>query len=300
MTELDQAQPHRAGFITLVGRPNVGKSTLLNQVVGTTLAAVANKPQTTRNRIVGILNRPHAQLVFVDTPGIHHAKTPLNARLVTTARQALGEGDVCVLVVDAAAGVTAGDREVAAEVAKRPQALVAATKTDLVARSNLLPVCAAAQQMLPDAEIVPVSGRTGDNVERLLELITARLPESPPLYPPDQVTEQSERFLAAEIVREKVIAQTRDEIPYTTAVVIEAFREEPDRNLVVINAGIIVERESQKGIVIGERGQRIKEIGKAARLALEASFGCRIYLELHVKVVPGWSRNARVLGELGL
>jgi GTP-binding protein Era len=300
LTDTDRPNPLRAGFITLVGRPNVGKSTLLNQVVGTTLAAVANKPQTTRNRIVGILNRPDAQLVFVDTPGIHHAKTPLNARLVTTARQALGEGDVTVLVIDAAAGVTAGDREVAAEVAKRPSVLVAATKSDLLARPNLIPVCAAAQAMLPAAAVVPVSGRTGDNVERLLDLLTARLPESPPLYPTDQVTEQSERFLAAEIIREKLIAKTRDEVPYTTAVVIEAFREEPERKLVVINASIIVERESQKGILIGERGQRIREIGMAARQALEASFDCRIYLELHVKVVPGWSKNPRVLGELGL
>lgn len=291
---------HRAGFITLVGRPNVGKSTLLNQVVGTTLAAVANKPQTTRNRIIGILNRPHAQLVFVDTPGIHHAKTALNARLVTTARQALGDGDVAVLVLDATSGVGAGDREVAADVAKRPQQVIALTKSDLVGRAGMMPACAAAQALLPDADVVPVSGKTGDNVERLVELLISHLPESPPLYPPDQVTEQSERFLASEIVREKLIAQTRDEVPYTTAVVVEAFREETDRNLVVISASIIVERASQKGILIGEKGQRIKEIGRAARVALEACFGCRIYLELHVKVVPGWSRNPRVLGELGI
>jgi GTP-binding protein Era len=295
-----ETYPHHAGFITLVGRPNVGKSTLLNKVVGTTLAAVANKPQTTRNRIVGILNRPHAQLVFVDTPGIHHAKTPLNARLVTTARQALVDGDVTVLVVDAAAGVTAGDREVAAEVAKRPRAIIALTKTDLVGPTGMIPILGAAQSLLPNADVVPVSGKTGDNVERLLEVVTGNLPEGPPLYPPDQVTEQSERFLAAEIVREKLIAQTRDEVPYTTAVVVEAFREEPDRNLVVISASIIVERASQKGILIGERGQRIKEIGQAARHALEAAFGCRIFLELHVKVVPGWSKNPRVLSDLGI
>ena len=293
-------QDDRAGFITLVGRPNVGKSTLLNQVVGTTLAAVANKPQTTRNRIIGILNRPHAQLVFVDTPGIHNAKTPLNARLVTTARQALGDGDVAVLVVDAALGVTPGDRHVAIDVGKRAHIVVALTKSDLLSRSAIIPVCAAAQDLLPSADVVPVSGKTGDNVERLLEVVTGHLPVGPALYPLDQVTEQSERFLAAEIVREKLIAQTRDEVPYTTAVVVEAFREEPERNLVVISASIIVERPSQKGILIGERGARIRDIGKAARLALEAAFGCRIYLELHVKVVPDWSRNPRVLGELGI
>jgi GTPase len=295
-----ELHPHHAGFITLVGRPNVGKSTLLNRVVGTTLAAVANKPQTTRNRIVGILNRPHAQLVFVDTPGIHHAKTPLNARLVTTARQALVDGDVTVLVVDAVSGVTTGDREVAAEVAKRPRTVIALTKTDLVGRTGMIPILASVQGLLPNADVVPVSGKTGDNVERLLEIVTSNLPEGPPLYPADQVTEQSERFLAAEIVREKVIERTRDEVPYTTAVVVEAFREEPDRNLVVISASIIVERASQKGILIGERGSRIKEIGQAARLALEAAFGCRIFLELHVKVVPGWSKNPRVLSDLGI
>ena len=295
-----QPSEHRAGFVTLVGRPNVGKSTLLNRVVGTTLAAVADKPQTTRNRIVGIVTRPEAQLVFVDTPGIHHATNPMNARLVTTARQALSDTDVTVLVVDAAAGVTGGDREVAAEVAARPALLVALTKTDLVARSTLIPLCVTLQDRLPQAAVVPVSGRTGDNVERLLELAAAALPASPPLYPPDQVSEQSERFLAAEIVREKVIEQTRNEVPYATAVVVEVFREEPERRLVVIGASILVERASQKGILIGERGQRIRDIGTAARGVLETCFGCRIFLELYVKVVPGWSKNPRVLGELGL
>lgn len=299
MTDSD-VQEHRAGFVTLVGRPNVGKSTLLNQVIGTTLAAVADKPQTTRNRIVGILTRPDAQLIFVDTPGIHHAKTPLNARLVSTARQALGEGDVTVLVLDAAAGVTPADREVAAEAGKRPRVVIALTKNDLLPRAGIIPVCNAAQALLPAADVVPVSGQTGDNVERLLAVVTAHLPSGPALYPADQITEQSERFLAAEIVREKVIAQTRNEVPYTTAVVVEAFREEPDRKLVVISASIIVERASQKGILIGEGGRRIRDIGSAARVVLESCFACRIFLELHVKVVPGWSKNPRVLGELGI
>jgi len=294
------AQEHRAGFITLVGRPNVGKSTLLNQVVGTTLAAVANKPQTTRNRIIGILNRPDAQLIFVDTPGIHLAKTPLNARLVTTARQALGDGDVAVLVLDASGGITGSDRHVAGDVAKQRNTVIALTKSDLLSPTALIPALNAAQALLPDAEVIPVSGRTGNNCHRLLDIVAAKLPISPPLYPPDVITEQTERFLASEIVREKLIAQTRDEVPYTTAVVIEAFREEPDRKLVVINASIIVERSSQKGILIGKSGERIREIGTAARHALEASFGCRIFLELHVKVVPGWSKNPRVLSELGI
>lgn len=291
--------PHRAGFVGLVGRPNVGKSTLLNRLVGAKLAAVAAKPQTTRNRIVGILTRAEAQVIFVDTPGIHAASTPLNTRMVATARQSLADADVAVLVLDAAAGVGPADRAVAAEVGTRC-AIIAVNKTDLRARTALLAVCAEAATLVPGAEVVPVSGATGDNVERVLALTVAALPVGPALYPPGQVSEQSERFLAAEIVREKIIAQTRAEIPYTTAVVIDAFREEPARHLIVIQATIMVERPTQKGILIGERGQRIREIGQAARRELEAIFGCRMFLELHVKVQHEWTTDDRVLQQLGL
>jgi len=294
------APEHRAGFVTLVGRPNVGKSTLLNRLVGSKLAAVSEKPQTTRNRIVGIVNRPGAQIVFVDTPGIHAAHTPLSARMVAVARQSLGDSDVAVLVLDASVGVTHGDRDVAAELSARGTTVAAVTKTDLVGRPQLIPVCAAASAVLPNAEIVPVSGKTGDNIEPLLDIVAAALPAGPPLYPADQVTEQSERFLASEIVREKIIDQTRDEIPYTTAVVIDTFREEPARNLVVIQATILVERSTQKGIVIGDQGRRIRDIGQAARLELEKIFGCRIFLELHVKVSREWSKDPHVLRELGI
>jgi GTP-binding protein Era len=293
------AAPHRAGFVTLVGRPNVGKSTLLNHLVGTKLAAVSAKPQTTRNRIVGIVSRPEAQIVLVDTPGIHAGSTPLNSRMVATARQSLGDADVVVLVVDGASGLAAGDREVAAEVERRAR-FVAVNKTDSATQGALLAACAETSRLLPDAEIVPVSALTGDNVERLVGLVAAALPEGPSLYPADQVSEQSERFLASEIVREQIIEQTRDEVPYTTAVVIEAFNEEPARDLLVIQASVLVERATQKGIVIGECGRRIRDIGQAARLQLETIFGCRVFLELHVKVVREWSKDPRVLRELGL
>jgi len=293
------ATPHRAGFVTLVGRPNVGKSTQLNRLVGTKLAAVSAKPQTTRNRIVGILSRPEAQIVLVDTPGIHGGSTPLNARMVAAARQSLGEADVAMLVVDGATGILAADREVAAEVGRRAR-VVAVNKSDVAAQQTLLPTCAEVSRLLPDAEVVPVSALTGDNVERVLALIAATLPEGPNLYPPDQVSEQSERFLAAEIVREQIVEQTRDELPYTTAVVVDTFREETARRLLVIQATILVERPTQKGIVIGERGRRIRDIGQAARLQLEAIFDCRVFLELHVKVVHEWSKDPRVLRELGL
>jgi GTP-binding protein Era len=291
---------HRAGFAGLVGRPNVGKSTLLNRLAGAKLAAVADKPQTTRNRIVGILTRPDAQIVLVDTPGIHAARAPMNVRMVATARQALADADVGVLVLDAAAGVTEADRGIAEHVAARRAAIVAVNKIDLVDRRALLAACAAAGTLLPAAEVVPVSARTGENLACLVALAAAALPAGPALYPPDQLSEQSERFLAAEIVREQVIAQTRDEIPYTTAVLVDAFREEPDRNLVVIEASVLVERPSQKGILLGERGRRIRAIGQAARHELEAVFGCRIFLGLHVKVAREWSRDPRVLRELGL
>ena len=293
------AAPHRAGFVTLVGRPNVGKSTLLNGLVGAKLAAVSAKPQTTRNRIVGILSRPEAQIVIVDTPGIHGGSTPLNTRMVATARQSLGDADVVVFVVDGSSGLGAADREVAQEVGRRAR-LVAVNKTDVAPQGTLLATCAEVARLLPDAEVVPVSGLTGDNVECLVTLVAATLPEGPSLYPEDQVSEQSERFLTSEIVREQIVEQTRDEIPYTTAVVIDTFREEPTRNLVVIQATILVERATQKGIVIGERGRRIRDIGQAARLQLESIFDCRIFLELHVKVVREWSKDPRVLRELGL
>jgi GTPase len=293
------AAPHRAGFVTLVGRPNVGKSTLLNGLVGAKLAAVSAKPQTTRNRIVGILSRPEAQIVIVDTPGIHGGSTPLNTRMVATARQSLGDADVVVFVVDGSSGLAAADREVAQEVGGRAR-LVAVNKTDVAPQGTLLATCAEVARLLPDAEVVPVSGLTGDNVECLVTLVAATLPEGPSLYPEDRVSEQSERFLTSEIVREQIVEQTRDEIPYTTAVVIDTFREEPTRNLVVIQATILVERATQKGIVIGERGRRIRDIGQAARLQLESIFDCRIFLELHVKVVREWSKDPRVLRELGL
>ena len=289
----------RAGFATLVGRPNVGKSTLLNRFVGAKLAAVSATPQTTRNRIVGILTRADAQVVFVDTPGIHDGGTPLSSRMVATARQSLGNADVALLVLDARTGIGPADRAVAAEVRAR-RALVALNKIDLVARPALLPLCAEAAEIVPGAEIVPVSAKTGDNVEHLLDLTVAALPVGPALYPADQISEQSERFLAAEIIREKIIDQTRDEIPYTTAVLIDAFREEPARNLLVIEATVLVERPTQKGILIGERGRRIRDIGQAARLELEVIFGCRMFLELHVKVQHDWRKDPRVLRELGL
>ena len=292
---------HRAGYVAIVGRPNVGKSTLLNALVGTKIAIVTPKPQTTRNRIVGIRTLPDAQAVFVDTPGIHEARSLLNRRMVDVARQTLGQADVVLLVVDATAGVTPGDRELGASIAAVGGAkVVALSKRDRVAPRALLPAMAALGELVPGAEVVPVSARTGENVGALLDVVVQALPEGPRLYPDDEYTAETERFLVEERIREQLFLQTEEEIPYGTAVVVDEFTEKPDRNVLVVAATIVVDRPGHKGIVIGRGGERLREIGQAARLELEALFGVKVFLELFVRVEPGWARNPRRLKELGL
>lgn len=292
---------HRAGFVTIVGRPNVGKSTLLNALIGARVAAVSPKPQTTRNRIVGIRTLPDAQAVFLDTPGMHAARSPLNRRLVETAEHALGEADVVVLVIDAATGVGPGDRELAATLAAtgRP-VVVALNKRDRVRPSKLLPMMAELGGVLPGRDLVPVSARTGEGVEALLATVVALLPEGPRLHPEEEFTTETERFIAQEMIREQLFRQTEEEVPYGTAVEIEEFRDDRGKGVVFIRAVIVVERESHKGIVIGAKGARLKEVGRQARLALESLLGTKVFLELFVRVEPGWTGNPRRLKELGL
>lgn len=292
---------HHAGFVAIVGRPNVGKSTLLNALVGTKVAIVSPKPQTTRNRVVGIRTLPEAQAVFVDTPGIHDARSQLNRRMVDVARQALAEADVVLLVLDAHAGIGGGDRELIAALAPlATPVVVALNKVDRVAKPSLLPMLAKLGEQLPGRDVIPISARSGDGVPAVLKTVTALLPEGPRLYPEDDFTAETERFLVQEMIREQVFLATADEVPYGTAVLVEEWTEKPDQNLLVVHATILVERENHKGIVIGTGGQRLKEIGQRAREALERLFGNRVYLELFVRVEPGWSRNPRRLAELGL
>jgi GTP-binding protein Era len=293
--------PHRAGYVAIVGRPNVGKSTLLNALVGAKVAIVTPKPQTTRNRIVGIRTLPDAQVVFLDTPGIHEPRSLLNRRMVDVARQTLGEADVVLLVVDATSGVTPADRELAATLAGLASTtIVALSKRDRVGPPALLPLMATLGTLLPGREIVPVSGRTGENVSALLDVVVRALPESPRLHPEDEYTAETERFLVQELIREQLFLQTEEEIPYGTAVAVEEFTEKPDRNVLVVAATILVDRPGHKGIVIGKGGERLREIGRRARLELEALFGVKVFLELFVRVEPGWARNPRRLKELGL
>ena len=294
----------KSGFIGIVGRPNVGKSTLLNSIVGERIAIATHKPQTTRNRIMGIRNLPEGQLIFLDTPGIHQAETLLNRYMVDTALDAFGNSDLLLLLVEADAGRQAGDqfiiermKETAREI-KIPVILVI-NKIDLVAKPQLLPLIDRFQGLFPFTAIIPISARTGDGVADLLEEILSHLPEGPEYFPEDMMTDRSERFIAAEIIREQIILLVRQEVPYTLAVVVESFQEVEKSNLLRLQAVINVEKDSHKGILIGRKGAMLKQIGTAARLSLEKFFATRVYLELFVKVRPGWTKDAKILKEFG-
>jgi GTP-binding protein Era len=295
----------RAGFVAIVGRPNAGKSTLLNRLVGEKIAIVSDKPQTTRTRIVGVKNYAGdapAQVVFVDTPGIHRPLHRMNVRMVDAAVDVLTEVDVVLLVHDATAAPGHGDEYVAGLLTRvTAPVLIALNKIDLVAKAKLLPLIERVSRLRDFEEIVPVSAATGDGVERLEQLLIARMPEGQPLYPEDYLTDQPERTLASETVREKLLQHTRAEIPFSTAVVVDQF-EEPEHpgGLLRLFCTIYVEQESQKPIVIGRAGDMIKRIGTDARHDLERFFSCKVFLDLRVKVKPSWRDDERVLDALGL
>ena len=294
----------RAGFASLIGRPNAGKSTLLNLFVGAKLAIVSDKPQTTRNRIVGIRNvtgeRP-GQVVFVDTPGIHRPLHRMNARMVDLALDTIRDVDVLVLVLDASVGTGAGDRYVLGLVERASVPVVAAlNKIDLIAKQRLLPLIDWYRRQREFAALVPVSARTGDGCERLLSAVREALPAGEPLYPDDYLTDQPERVLVAEAVREKLLRHTRAELPFSTAVVVDRFEDAGEGGIMRVFCSILVERSSQKAIVIGRRGSLLRQIGTEARADLERFFAARLYLDLHVRVRAGWREDERVLDDLGM
>ncbi len=292
----------KSGFVALVGRPNAGKSTLLNRLVGTKLAIVSDKPQTTRTRIVGARRRPDGQILFVDTPGIHRPLHRLNVRMVDVAMAALNEVDVVTLVVDATEPEGAGDRYVWERLAGvRVPIVVALNKIDRVDKAALLPRLAAIGARGIAADVVPVSAATGDQVDVLEAQVWKHLPEGPPLYDDDFLTDQPERFFVAELVREQVLRLTHAELPFSTAVVVEAFEEpEAEGGLLRLHCTILVERASQKPILLGRGGAMIKAIGTAARAELERFFATRVFLGLHVKVKADWREDRRTLDDLGL
>ena len=291
----------KAGFVSLVGRPNAGKSTLLNQIVGHKLAIVSDKPQTTRTRIVGVKNYPEGQVVFVDTPGVHKPTHRMNVRMVDVALEAMRDVDLLTLVVDVSAKEGPGDRYMLDLVTQAAvPAVLAMNKVDLIAKNRLLPIIDRYRQAHAFVDFVPLSALDGTHVDVLERVFLEPLPGGEPFYPPDYVTDQPERFFAAEVVREQVLRLTRDELPFSTAVVIDSFEEPGDDPRFSIYATILVERESQKPIVIGRGGAMIKEIGTVARQELERYFNSRVYLDLRVKVKSEWRDDERVLDEMGL
>ena len=294
----------RSGFVSFIGRPNAGKSTLLNRIVGTKLAIVSDKPQTTRNRIVAVRNYDGdqaAQVVFVDTPGIHRPLHRMNVRMVDIAYQSIGDVDVIGLVRDATDGIGAGDRFVLEKLTRATgPVMLVLNKIDLITKTRLLPLIDWYRQQREFTDIVPVSARNGDGVAILERAIMEQLPEGEAMYPDDFLTDQPERVLAAETVREKVLQHTHAELPFTTAVLVDQFDEVTEPGRLQIYCSILVERRSQKPIVVGPGGALIKRIGTEARRDLERFFGSRVYLDLHVKVRAEWRENDRLLDQAGV
>ncbi len=289
--------PFRSGFVAIVGRPNAGKSTLVNTLVGRKVAIVSPRPQTTRNRIQAILNRDDAQIVLIDTPGIHKAENVLGHQMMAEAARALQGIDLLSLIVDATSKFGAGDR-FSLQWIKRftGPVFLLLNKVDRVSKPLLLPLIDRYRQRFDFAEIFPISALRGEGCSDLVNAWVARLPEAPPYFPPDQFTDQPERFLVAELVREQAIHATRQEVPHAVAVLIDRFEEKTD--LIKIRATIYIERQGQKGILIGKGGETIKKIGTLARREIESILGAHVFLELFVKVQPNWRQNATLVHQL--
>jgi GTP-binding protein Era len=289
-----------SGFVALVGPPNAGKSTLLNRMIGEKISITSRKPQTTRNRILGIVHRPSAQLVFIDTPGVHRAHQPLNVRIVDTALSALGDVDLVLLMADPLRPDRDAENFLLGRLAdiKKPVVL-AVNKMDRITPDQLIERLDQWSRRFAFQEIVPISALQGTQVDDLLEVMEALLPEGPPFYAPDMLTDSAERFIVAEMIREKVFRLTGDEIPYATAVTVDTFKETQKGKMMRIGATIHVERDSQKGMVIGRGGKKLKQIGLAAREDIEKLLYTKVYLELFVRVQKNWTRDTRALRKFG-
>ncbi|MCK5487534.1 MAG: GTPase Era, partial [Desulfobacterales bacterium] len=290
----------KSGFVAIVGAPNVGKSTLLNQMLGEKISITSKKPQTTRNRILGVVHRPSSQLVFIDTPGIHKAKRPLNVRIVDAALSALWNADIVLVMVDVANPDPDSEAFLVTKLKKLKQPVVLVlNKIDLVKKPALLTIIDNWAKAYSLEAIIPISAILGAQVEELLEAMESLLPEGPPFFPEDTLTDLPERFIAAEMIREKVFRLTGQEIPYSTAVTIESFSEKKKGSLVKIHAIIHVERASQKGMIIGKNGNMLKMIGTEARKEIEQMVGTRVFLKLFVRVHKNWSKDTKALRRFG-
>jgi GTP-binding protein Era len=302
-TPLPPASPpgHRSGFVAIIGRPNAGKSTLLNRVLGQKIAGVTPKPQTTRRRLLGIKTLPSCQILFLDTPGIFTARDLIGERMVENAKQALRDADAALWVIDTRESLTPEDRQIVALLRTfGGRVVVALNKIDVGAKQRLLPLMREVADLLPESQPIPISALQGENLDVLLRAVEAALPVGPAFYPADDLTDESERAVVGEIIREKVMLETRAEVPYAVAVTVDAFEEKAGRDVAVIRATIHVERPSQKTIVVGRQGSRIKAIGQAARAEIEELLGKRVFLELFVRVQEDWTKSPARLKEFGL
>lgn len=301
MTMMGGPAGHKAGFIPVIGRPNVGKSTLINRFVGQKVAAVSPKPQTTRNRIAGVRTTETHQMIFLDTPGIHHAENLFNREMVRLALRTLEEVDVILWMIDASDALSDEDRLVQGHLRERKTPiLIALNKVDLVEpKQHLLPVMEECQTLMPSSEVVPISATEGVNLDRLERVLLTYLPEAPPFFPPGQVTDQPQYLLVAEIIREKVFEVVHQEVPYAVAVQVDEMQERQEEGIVDIQATIYVEKDSQKGIIIGVGGQMLKKIGRQARHEIERILGTHVYLGLWVKVRKAWRKDEEALRRFG-
>lgn len=295
---LEQFKDFKSGLVAIVGAPNAGKSTLLNRMLGQKISITSKKPQTTRNRILGIVDRPKAQLVLLDTPGVHRASKPLNVRIVDVALSVLGDVDLVLVLVDAAAPRTDAETYLIEKISgQKTKAVLALNKIDLMAKSELLGLIARWSEAHRFEAVVPISAIQGTQVDALLNAMVEALPSGPPLYPAGMLTDMPERFIAGEIIREKAIRLTGQEIPYSVAVTVESFQE--GGKLVKIEATIHVERQSQKGMIIGKGGRKLKQIGETARAEIERMVGGRVFLKLFVRVQKNWSKDTKALQRFG-
>lgn len=290
----------RSGFAAIAGAPNVGKSTLLNRMLGQKISITSKKPQTTRNRILGVVHRPGSQIVFIDTPGVHHARNPLNVRIVDIALSALEDVDVVLLVADATHPDKRSEALLIEKLSKRNRPVILAlNKIDMVEKKALTAAVEDWSNLFSFRNVVPISAKHGTHLNTLLDHLESALPEGPPYFSEDTLTDAPERFIAAEIIREKVVRLTGREIPYAIAVTIDDFSEAADDGIVRIHAAIHVERDSQKGIVIGKKGQKLRRIGEAARMDIERMVGSKVFLKLFVRVQKNWSKDTKALRRFG-
>ena len=297
---METEKDHRSGFVAIVGAPNVGKSTLLNRVLESKIAITSSRPQTTRNRILGVLTRPGSQVVFLDTPGIHRPKSKLHHSMVQSALAALEEVDLVLWMIDCAKDGRNEEKIVLSHLRKiKSPIVVGLNKIDRISPPNLLPMIERLAEMELFEAIVPISALKGEGLEDLTQELVKRLPEGPRLFPEDALTDQPERFLAAEYVREKVFRKTGQEVPFGVAVSVTDFQERPGKNLVYVRAVIHVERKSHKGIIIGAKGARLKEIGQEARQDMERLLGIKVFLELFVRIEKDWTKKTHLVRRMG-